>query len=90
MDDRRHAEGLPAPDYVIGDVGTTLYRVGPDYLWELEHAWEHRIAADWSGHIASIACSRFAARSGLVTKKSSRAADFLLVSASATLRSPTS
>lgn len=44
---------LPAPDYVIGDVGTTLYRVGPRYLWELEHAWEHQIAQDWSGHIAS-------------------------------------
>ena len=44
---------LPTPDYVIGDVGTTLYRVGPDFLWQLEDAWEQRIAQDWSGHIAS-------------------------------------
>ena len=56
---------LPDPDYVIGDVGTTLYRVGPGYLWELEHAWEHRIAQDWSGHIASDLLPMLAGVDGL-------------------------
>lgn len=45
--------GLPLPDFVMGDVGTTLYRVDTDGEWRLEQAWERRIAADWGGHIAS-------------------------------------
>lgn len=44
---------LPVPDFVIGDVGTTIYRVGPERAWALEQGWEARIAADWSGHVAS-------------------------------------
>lgn len=56
---------LPAPDYVIGDVGTTLYRVGPQYLWALEHAWEDRIAQDWSGHIATDLLPMLAGVDGL-------------------------
>lgn len=56
---------LPAPDFVIGDVGTTLYRVGPRFEWELEPAWEHRIAADWSGHIASDLLPMLAGVDGL-------------------------
>lgn len=38
---------LPPPDFVIGDVGTTLYRVaGAD--WKGSVAWSARIARDWS------------------------------------------
>ncbi len=44
---------LPVPDFVLGDVGTTLYRVGEDDEWRLEQAWERRIASDWGGHIAT-------------------------------------
>lgn len=43
---------LPLPDFVVGDVGTTIYRVGDKELWQREHAWEEEIATDWGvlGH----------------------------------------
>lgn len=41
---------LPPPDYVIGDVGTTIYRVGTDRSWQKLDEWEQRIAQDWAGH----------------------------------------
>lgn len=40
---------LPLPDYVLGDVGTTIYRVGPRQDWERQPAWEREIARDWKG-----------------------------------------
>lgn len=39
---------LPAPDFVIGDVGTTLYRLR-DGAWLLDPAWQEHIGADWNG-----------------------------------------
>lgn len=39
---------LPLPDYVLGDVGTTIYRVGSRYEWERLPAWEREIARDWN------------------------------------------
>lgn len=41
---------LPVPDFVIGDVGTTLYAVGPERAWRVNADWADSIAADWSGH----------------------------------------
>lgn len=41
--------GLPIPDYVIGDVGTTLYQVGAQQAWHHLSAWEDEIAQDWAG-----------------------------------------
>jgi hypothetical protein len=41
---------LPTPDFVIGDVGTTLYRVGQELAWTQLDDWEDQIARDWSGH----------------------------------------
>lgn len=39
---------LPVPDYAIGDVGTTLYRVhGED--WQALESWSGEIAPDWQG-----------------------------------------
>jgi sucrose-6-phosphatase len=40
---------LPVPDFVIGDVGTTIYRVGCEHLWQYDKAWEEEIARDWAG-----------------------------------------
>lgn len=40
--------GLPVPDYVLGDVGTTIYRVGSQHDWELQPGWELEIARDWN------------------------------------------
>jgi HAD superfamily hydrolase (TIGR01484 family) len=39
---------LPLPDWVIGDVGTTIYQVGTR-KWRHWPEWEQDIAADWRG-----------------------------------------
>jgi HAD superfamily hydrolase (TIGR01484 family) len=39
---------LPLPDWVIGDVGTTIYQVGAR-KWRHWPEWEQDIAADWRG-----------------------------------------
>lgn len=41
---------LPTPDFVIGDVGTTIYRVGEELAWTHLDVWEEQIARDWAGH----------------------------------------
>ena len=40
---------LPVPDYVIGDVGTTIYHLGPRADWDQPTGWELRIGKDWGG-----------------------------------------
>ncbi|OAI13031.1 haloacid dehalogenase [Methylomonas koyamae] len=42
---------LPVPDWVIGDVGTTIYRAGAAE-WLHWAAWEDDIATDWHGLMA--------------------------------------
>ena len=39
---------LPMPDYAIGDVGTTLYRV-INGNWQLLDDWSYEIGLDWKG-----------------------------------------
>ncbi len=41
--------GLPYPDFIIGDVGTTLYHIKTKEKWERLSEWEEKIAADWGG-----------------------------------------
>lgn len=40
---------LPLPDFVVGDVGSTIYHVGVERDWQRQLAWEEEIAADWAG-----------------------------------------
>ncbi|MDP3997972.1 MAG: HAD-IIB family hydrolase [Candidatus Andersenbacteria bacterium] len=40
---------LPESEYAIGDVGTTIYRVGEQKLWEALVSWDEAIAVDWKG-----------------------------------------
>jgi HAD superfamily hydrolase (TIGR01484 family) len=40
---------LPVPDFVVGDVGTTIYRVGTEQAWTRLTAWEDEFASDWAG-----------------------------------------
>ncbi len=40
---------LPIPDFVIGDVGTSIYHVGQQHDWIRELEWEDKIASDWQG-----------------------------------------
>ena len=44
---------LPQPDFVIGDVGTTIYRVADDGTWQLDEDWQAHIAKDWNGRTQS-------------------------------------
>jgi sucrose-6F-phosphate phosphohydrolase len=39
---------LPRPDYVIGDVGTTIYQLDSG-KWQSWQEWEEHIGHDWSG-----------------------------------------
>ncbi len=43
-----HHYHLPLPDWVIGDVGTTIYRVNSGE-WRYWSEWEQEIAKDWHG-----------------------------------------
>ncbi len=40
---------LPIPDYVIGDVGTSIYEVGSN-TWQKNIHWHENIASDWQGY----------------------------------------
>ena len=40
---------LPIPDFVICDVGTTIYRVQQN-SWESQQDWQTEIATDWAGY----------------------------------------
>lgn len=40
---------LPTPDYVIADVGTTLYKIDINCDWQYQQAWSDNIAQDWCG-----------------------------------------
>ncbi len=53
------AYDLPLPDFVIGDVGTTLYRVTGG-TWNRVADWEEIIGADWAGMDHSALQSLFA------------------------------
>ena len=41
---------LPVPDFVIADVGTTIYRVGTTHAWVPQAHWSREIDGDWGGH----------------------------------------
>lgn len=38
---------LPFPDFVIADVGSSIYRIDAKHEWHLDRAWEAEIGADW-------------------------------------------
>jgi HAD superfamily hydrolase (TIGR01484 family) len=40
--------GIPVPDYLIGDVGTSIYHV-EDGNWQPQQGWQQQIAASWGG-----------------------------------------
>ncbi|MEW8069887.1 MAG: HAD-IIB family hydrolase [Candidatus Thiodiazotropha sp.] len=40
---------LPQPDYVIGDVGTSLYHVDTPDDWSHQANWDEHISQDWQG-----------------------------------------
>jgi sucrose-6F-phosphate phosphohydrolase len=40
---------LPYPDFVVGDVGTTIYQLGVGLEWQQQPSWDNEIAQDWAG-----------------------------------------
>jgi hypothetical protein len=44
---------LPVPDFVIGDVGTTIYHVGDEHDWIPQTRWNDIIGPDWNGRSRS-------------------------------------
>jgi sucrose-6-phosphatase len=41
---------LPIPQYIIGDVGTSIYQLDSHQQWHLLSEWHQRISDDWHGH----------------------------------------
>lgn len=39
---------LPLPDFIVGDVGSTIYHFNGD-IWQYYQNWSQEIAADWQG-----------------------------------------
>jgi len=39
---------LPSPDFIVGDVGSTIYHFNGD-IWQYYQNWSQEIAADWQG-----------------------------------------
>jgi sucrose-6-phosphatase len=52
IEDAIRAYQLPLPNWVIGDVGTTIYRMDTEQ-WLYSQEWERDIAADWRGLTAN-------------------------------------
>jgi len=63
---------LPRPDYVVGDVGTTIYRVESAEVWHHLEEWERKIGSDWSGHSHADLVKLFADLNGLRMQESSK------------------
>jgi len=40
---------LPTPDFVIGDVGTSIYHINEGRTWQKQSQWEQQISRDWNG-----------------------------------------
>jgi sucrose-6-phosphatase len=60
--------GIPIPDYVIGDVGSTIYRVS-DGQWTPSDAWSAQIARDWGRRDRSALAALLAGIRGLTMQE---------------------
>lgn len=69
---------LPLPDFVIGDVGTTIYGVGPEMSWRHNESWEQEIAEDWHGFRHSDLAELLSGLPGLSLQEPSRQNRFKL------------
>ena len=63
---------LPQPDYVVGDVGTTIYRVESPGEWHRFEAWEQEIGSDWAGRSQADLVPLFADLSQLCLQEESK------------------
>ncbi len=68
---------LPRPDFVIGDVGTSLYEVG-SAGWKQSEAWVAEIAPDWVGYDHAQMQQLFASEPALVLQEAGKQSRFKL------------
>ena len=68
---------LPVPDYAIGDVGTTIYRVRGDE-WQTLDAWSQEIAPDWKGSDGTDLAERLRGIDGLRLQEDAKQNQFKL------------
>jgi hypothetical protein len=62
---------LPTPDYILADVGSTIYRFEQS-AWQQWSAWSETIAADWNGFSALDLADMLAGVAGLVPQESEK------------------
>lgn len=68
---------LPQPDFVIGDVGTTIYRVCGNN-WEPRQDWQSEIERDWAGYDHSHLVTMFRSLDGIELQETEKQNDFKL------------
>ncbi|MGR8929068.1 MAG: HAD-IIB family hydrolase [Gammaproteobacteria bacterium] len=68
---------IPQPDFVIGDVGTSLYEVGAN-AWHASEAWANEIAPDWAGRDHAYLRQLLAPLSGLTLQEEAKQNRFKL------------
>lgn len=69
---------LPLPDYIIGDVGTTLYHVVSAAQWDLCKGWKDEIGQDWHGKSHEMLRSLFVDLRDLRLQEPSKQNDYKL------------
>jgi len=68
---------LPLPDYAVGDVGATIYRIS-DGQWREWDAWAQQIAPDWNGRNHDQIAALFEGISELEMQESDKQGRFKL------------
>jgi len=58
---------IPIPDFLIGDVGTSIYHVADD--WAPRADWSHHIAASWNGQGPEVLASLLQGIDGLLIQE---------------------
>jgi HAD superfamily hydrolase (TIGR01484 family) len=58
---------IPIPDFLIGDVGTSIYHVADD--WTPRADWSHHIAASWNGQGPEVLASLLQDIDGLLIQE---------------------
>ena len=68
---------LPRPDFAIGDVGTTIYRLDGDG-WHAWPQWGREISPDWAGNHRGVLAARLGDIAGLKLQEPAKQNEFKL------------
>ena len=68
---------IPVPDYLIGDVGTSVYHV-QGRTWQPQPAWQAHIAASWGGRDGAALHALIADIDGLLLQEPAKQGPFKL------------